>query len=65
MYISKKTMRQKDFAALKAKKPGFKKFKVGKSMLYRTKRGWFLSSPNEETKSTMLERFLSHMHNCC
>lgn len=50
MYISKKTMRQKDFAALKAKKPGFKKFKLGKSMLYRTKRGWFLSSPNEETK---------------
>lgn len=50
MYISKKTMRQKDYAALKAKKPGFKKFKLGKSILYRTQRGWFLSSPKEGTK---------------
>lgn len=43
MFISNKTMRARDYAALKAGNPNFKKFKIGKSTLYKTNRGWFVT----------------------
>lgn len=48
--ISKKTMRNKDFSALKEKKRGYKRFKAPLNVvkhrfesLFRTPRGWFLT----------------------
>lgn len=49
MFISKKTMRKKDFACLKAEKPNYKAFRAPKEnarhkfqTLFKTPRGWFL-----------------------
>lgn len=40
--ISKKTMRSKDFKALRAKKPGYITEDNTKEVLFRTPRGFFL-----------------------
>lgn len=61
--ISKKTMRNKDFAALKEKKHGYKQFKAPLEAkehkfesLFRTPRGWFIlfhkSTQDEKGKIT-------------
>lgn len=44
--ISKKTMRSKDFKALKAKKPGYPEDNT-KEVLFRTPRGFFLQDSSE------------------
>lgn len=50
--ISKKTMRSKDFKALKAKKPGYRMHVAAtedntKEVLFRTPRGFFLQDSSE------------------
>lgn len=45
--ISKKTMRSKDFKALKAKKPGYRMHDNTKEVLFRTPRGFFLQDSSE------------------
>lgn len=46
--ISKKTMRSKDFKALKAKKPGYRMHVANtKEVLFRTPRGFFLQDSSE------------------
>ena len=47
--ISKKTMRSKDFKALKAKKPGYRMHVATntKEVLFRTPRGFFLQDSSE------------------
>lgn len=57
MFISKKIMREKDFAYLKAKKPNYKAFRAPKESvkhkfqtLFKTPRGWFLSMIQEKKR---------------
>lgn len=47
--ISKKTMRSKDFKALRAKKPGYRMYTEDntKKVLFRTPRGFFLQNSSE------------------
>lgn len=45
--ISKKTMRSKDFKALRAKKPGYRMYDNTKKVLFRTPRGFFLQNSSE------------------
>lgn len=59
MFISKKIMREKDFAYLKAKKPNYKAFRAPKESvkhkfqtLFKTPRGWFLSMMQEKKRVT-------------
>ena len=51
-FISKKIMRNKDFAAVKSKTPGYRRFFVKgiPATLYRTPRGWFFN--DLETKKS-------------
>lgn len=57
MFISKKTMRKKDFAYLKAEKPNYKAFRAPKEnarhkfqTLFKTPRGWFLSMMQDKKR---------------
>ena len=57
MFISKKTMRKKDFACLKAEKPNYKAFRAPKEnarhkfqTLFKTPRGWFLSMMQDKKR---------------
>ena len=57
MFISKKTMRKKDFACLKAEKPNYKAFCAPKEnarhkfqTLFKTPRGWFLSMMQDKKR---------------
>ena len=63
--ISKKTMRSKDFKALRAKKPGYRTYivkteKNTKDLLFRTPRGFFMQEdayPAIEISVTQAQAF--------
>lgn len=59
--ISKKTMRSKDFKALRAKKPGYRTYIVNtKDVLFRTPRGFFMQEdtfPAIEISITQAQAF--------
>lgn len=59
--ISKKTMRSKDFKALRAKKPGYRTYIVNtKDVLFRTPRGFFMQEdvfPAIEISVTQAQAF--------
>lgn len=58
--ISKKTMRSKDFKALKAKKPGYRTYINTKDVLFRTPRGFFMQEdafPAIEISVTQAQAF--------
>ena len=57
--ISKKTMRSKDFKALRAKKPGYRTYNT-KDVLFRTPRGFFMQEdafPAIEISVTQAQAF--------
>lgn len=69
--ISRKTMRNKDFASLKAKHAGYKKFKAPREneahryeSLFRTPRGWFMlffESRKDENGKVINEKIIGEV----
>ena len=62
--VSKKTMRNKDFAAISKHRNGYFSFKSGKESLYRVPRGFFIHIKNEfkEISVVSAQQWLNNHH---